>query len=93
MVDDCSGQPLPETSVSVVGTTDGAITDSLGTFAFETAAEGEQSLQASLVCYHTARQSVTLRPRGEESVDFRLVPTGDTLTDIVGNVVVCECGR
>ncbi|UPL47912.1 TonB-dependent receptor [Hymenobacter sublimis] len=59
-VHDTAGQPLPGANVFLKTTFDGATTDSLGRFRFETPAAGSYVLQASLLGFVTVERPITL---------------------------------
>ncbi len=81
-VRDAAGQSLPGVNVFVRGTFDGASTDSVGQFRFETAAAGSFVVQASLLGFITAEQPLTL-PAPAAPLSFVLKTTPHALGSVV----------
>src|SRR5205823_3203886 len=59
-VKDNKGRPLPGTSVSIKGTYDGTVVDSLGNFKFTTSEKGDFSLVVGILGYNDYEQKITI---------------------------------
>ncbi|SDY33668.1 TonB-dependent receptor [Hymenobacter psychrophilus] len=81
-VRDAAGLPLPGVNVFLRGTFDGASTDSVGRFRFETTAAGSHVLQASLLGFITSEQPLTL-PAPAAPLHFILKSTPHALGSVI----------
>ena len=59
-VKDNKGRPLPGASVSLKGTYDGTVVDSLGNFKFTTSEKGDFSLVVNMLGYNDFEQKITI---------------------------------
>ncbi|MFA0960641.1 TonB-dependent receptor domain-containing protein [Roseivirga sp. BDSF3-8] len=81
-ITDTKGESLPGASVYLQGTYDGASTDSLGTFGFQTSEEGELTLIISSIGYHGEGQSLTL-PGNHENLRISLKEDISQMEEVV----------
>ncbi|UOQ77928.1 TonB-dependent receptor [Hymenobacter sp. 5516J-16] len=82
-VRDASGQPLPGANVFLKTTFDGATTDSVGRFRFETPAAGSYMLQTSLLGFLTTEKPVALN-----GAPVRLALTLKSTPQALGSVII-----
>ncbi len=89
VVDRVSGETLPGTSVAVVGTPQGGVSDGSGAFRVGPLAPGTYTLRVSFIGYVNLEQKVTITNR-DENVVIRLVEDNNTLNEVqvVGQVAV-----
>lgn len=86
VVDAVTGEPLPGASVSLVGTTRGAITDEDGHFQISDIPAGIYEVQASFIGFVTeTKAEVTVLPRTRRVIHFAL----DENKEILPAVVLC----
>jgi CarboxypepD_reg-like domain/TonB dependent receptor/TonB-dependent Receptor Plug Domain len=81
-VTDRKGEPLQGASISIIGSYDGATTDSLGRFSFKTRKKDSVTLAASYLGYEPERRSVLLSA-SEMRFDFRLKEEFNELNAVV----------
>jgi TonB-dependent starch-binding outer membrane protein SusC len=78
-----SGEPLPGTQVSIVGTEIGGLTNQEGRFVIPGVPAGERSLQVQRLGYRTVTQTVNVTPGAVVSVDIVLRVSAVQLDQIV----------
>lgn len=80
VTDSISGEPLPYASVTLAGTTGGAVADSKGVFEFKVPAQAK-ALQAAMMGYDA--KSVPLRQSSHNMYVIRLRPASTQLEEVV----------
>ncbi|UBM57199.1 TonB-dependent receptor [Marinilongibacter aquaticus] len=79
---DTKGNPLPFANIALVGSYDGATSDSLGYFAFETESTGLQKLKASMMGYETQELDIDIQGKNKD-LAFRLRESINSLNAVV----------
>ncbi|MEM1117333.1 MAG: carboxypeptidase-like regulatory domain-containing protein, partial [Bacteroidota bacterium] len=83
VVDAASGDPLPGAAVLVAGTLLGDAADLDGRFTIDAVPEGPRAIEASLLGYRTARDSVVVRAGEATEVEVALVESSLGLSGVV----------
>ncbi len=83
VVDLETGEPVLGCSVLLQGTTMGNITNEDGTFEIKNVPGGTYNLIVSLLSYEKHMQKVVVAKTGELSVDIKLKPLSNTISDVV----------
>ncbi len=78
-----TGEPLPGTQVTIVGTSIGVLTNPEGRFVLPNVPSGERSIQVQRLGYRTVTQTVTVAPGATVSVDVVLRLSAVQLDQIV----------
>lgn len=79
VIDRTSSEPRAGAAVSIVGTTRGAIADSLGRFVIPAVPSGDVTLRARLLGYKVIERAVTVRNGDTTRIDFQLEPEATVL--------------
>ena len=83
VVEAAGGRPLADVSVSVVGTTFGALTNANGDYAISNVRTGVHVLQARRIGYARVTQEVQVTTGGDVRADFRLNQAAAQLDEVV----------
>ncbi len=83
VLDERTGAPLPNARVVLVGTTRTTVTDSRGSYRFETVTPGARQVQASRIGFSAATRAVTLSEGATVELDFRLGASAVSLDELV----------
>ena len=83
VLDSASRQPLGAVSVRIVGTSNGALTRSDGSYTIGVVGSGSQKVRASRIGFGAQSRDVTVPAGGTISVEFVLAPQAAVLSDIV----------
>ena len=81
VLDKVSGETLPGTSIGLVGTTQGAVSDGSGAFRIAAVAPGTYTLRASFIGYQNLEQKVTIT-NADATVTVRLAEDNTTLNEV-----------
>lgn len=81
VLDRASGEALPGTSVGVVGTTQGGVSDGDGNFRITSLAPGTYTVRASFIGYQNLEQKVTIT-NADATVTLRLAEDNTTLNEV-----------
>ncbi|MBC7447872.1 MAG: TonB-dependent receptor [Hymenobacteraceae bacterium] len=81
VLDKASGETLPGTSVGLVGTSQGGVSDGTGTFHLTNVAPGTYTLRGSFIGYQNLEQKVTVTS-SDVNVTFRLAEDNTTLNEV-----------
>ncbi len=81
VLDKASGESLPGTSVGLVGTTQGGVSDGTGTVVIANVAPGTYTLRASFIGYQNLEQKVTIT-NANANVTLRLAEDNTTLNEV-----------
>lgn len=82
VIDAVRSEPRPGVSVSVVGTTQGAITAGDGRFSIAGVAPGDRTIRARLLGYATLEQAVVVRAGDTTRVELRLQQEAQVLSAV-----------
>lgn len=80
---DESNQPLPGSSVSIDGTTQGATTDANGNYTITGLKPGNYTITAKFIGYVDNKKTVTVVSGGSVSIDYQMVPASQSLNEVV----------
>ncbi len=83
VLDSASRQPLSAVSVRVVGTTNGSLTRTDGSFTISLVGSGVHQVRASRIGFAAQTRTVTVPAGGTVSVEFTMAPQAAVLSDIV----------
>ena len=83
ILDSASRQPLSAVSVRIVGSTNGALSKTDGSFTISLVTAGEHQVRASRIGFAAQTRSVTVTAGGTVSVDIAMAPQAAVLSDIV----------
>ncbi|MGZ9247007.1 MAG: SusC/RagA family TonB-linked outer membrane protein [Gemmatirosa sp.] len=83
IVDSTSQQPLANVTVSIVGTTRGALTRNDGGFVLANVPTGAQRVRASRIGYASREEAVTVTAGGTAAVSISLPSVAASLTEVV----------
>ena len=81
VLDKASGEALPGTSVGLVGTTQGAVSDGTGAFRIQGVAPGTYTLRGSFIGYQNLEQRVTVT-NADATITLRLAEDNATLAEV-----------
>ena len=83
ILDSASRQPLSAVSVRIVGSTNGALSKTDGSFAISLVTAGVHQVRASRIGFSAQTRSVTVAAGGTVSVEIAMAPQAAVLSDIV----------
>ncbi len=78
-----SGLPLANAQISIVGTTNGAITNASGAFTITAVNAGNQVVRARLIGYQPTERAVVVTAGGTSTVNFSLTVSAVSLDEMV----------
>ena len=93
VLDGASRRPVPSVQMLVVGTGIGQLTNSSGRFVLLNVPAGDHTVQATLIGYDAAVQTVTVAAGQTATADFGMSPTAIALNEIVVTGVGAETKR
>ena len=83
IIKDKKGETLPGVSVSIQGTTQGAITDLDGKFKIDNLAEGKYKLMVSFVGFDSQVKEITIKAGEGAAADFKILESAIGLKEMV----------